>query len=294
MDELPASSTDTQDTVPTAPSHWNACGVHQDVPATFTCSRCGTFGCETCLDSMLPMPMCVACAARGVNAVPWERRETIGVWKAFWDTTREACFSPKEFFDRRAMETLTGGPFYGVVSYTVAYVLSMLQFALLYAVMGLVIGAGAGAGTGNEALGAGLGVGVGVIGCLMVPAMAIQAPVMAVFGLAFSLAGAHISLLLMKQARGNWEASLRGIGYANAAQMWLAIPCVGFFIAPFAVIWLEARAMSAAHKTSTLAGFAAVTVWRLLMVGGTVALYIAVIASFMGLAAGAAAGGATP
>lgn len=265
---------------------WNACGVHQEVPATFTCSRCGTFGCERCLDSLLPMPMCVACAARGVNAVPWERRETIGLWRAFWDTSRDVCFSPKEFFARPSMETLTGGPFYGVVAYTVGNMLFMLQFALVYAVIGVAVGAG----TGNEALGASLGVGLGVFGCLMVPLTAVQAPVLAVFGLAFAMAGAHLSLMLMKQVRGSWEDTLRGVGYANAGHLWLAVPCVGFLIAPFAVIWLEARATSAAHQTTPLAGFAAVTVWRLLLVSGSIALYVMVIALFMGAAAGAAAG----
>lgn len=295
MDELPASSTDTQgnsDTLPTGPSTlWNACGVHQEVPATFTCSRCGTFGCEACLDSLLPMPMCRSCAARGVNAVPWERRDTLGVWKGFWDTTREVCFSPQEFFARPAVETLTGGPFYGVVVYTVATMLFTAQFGLLYAIMGAVVGLGAGAG-GEQAVGAGLGVFMGALGCLMVPLSAIQAPVLAVFGIAFAMAGAHLSLMLMKQARGSWEATLRGIGYANAGHMWMAVPCVGLLIAPFAVIWLEARAMCAAHQTSTLAGLAAVAVWRLLFLTGTLAIYAIVIASFMGMVAGAAAGAA--
>jgi hypothetical protein len=58
------------------------------------------------------------------------------------------------------------------------------------------------------------------------------------------------------------------------------------------VIWLEARATSAAHQTTTLAGFAAVTVWRLLLVSGSIALYVMVIALFVGAAAGAAAGAA--
>ncbi|MBK6577253.1 MAG: hypothetical protein IPG17_13825 [Sandaracinaceae bacterium] len=270
------------------PVVWNACGVHQEVPATFTCSRCGTFGCERCLDSLLPMPMCVACAARGVNAVPWERRETIGLWRGFWDTSREVCFSPKAFFARPSVETLTGGPFYGVVAYTVGNMLFMLQFALLYAVAGAAVGVG----TGDQALGASLGIGLGVFGCLMVPLTAVQAPVLAMFGLAFAMAGAHLSLMLMKQARGSWEDTLRGVGYANAGHLWLAVPCVGFLIAPFAVIWLEARATSAAHQTTTLAGFAAVTVWRLLLVSGSIALYVMVIALFVGAAAGAAAGAA--
>lgn len=273
---------------PVLPTVWNACGVHQEVPATFTCSRCGTFGCELCLDTLLPMPLCVSCAAHGINAVPWERRETLGVWKGFWDTTRQVCFSPVEFFARPSVETLTGGPFYGVVAYTVGNMLFMAQFALFYALLGVAIGAGA----GNEAMGASLGVGLGVFGCLMVPLSAVQAPVIAVFGLAFAMAGAHLSLMLMKQARGSWESTLRGIGYANAGHIWLAVPCVGILIAPFAVIWLEARAMSAAHQTTTLAGFASVTVWRLLLATGSVALYIALIASFIGMAAGAAAGGA--
>ena len=132
-----------------------------------------------------------------------------------------------------------------------------------------------------------LPVGFGALGCIMVPAMGVQAPIAAVFGMAFSMAGAHLSLMLMKQARGSWEASLRGAGYANAAYMWLAVPCVGWMISPFAVVWLETRAMSAAHDTTTFAAFAAVTLWRLILAVAFIALYAVIIASVMSAAAGA-------
>ncbi|MEZ4326279.1 MAG: hypothetical protein R3B40_13750 [Polyangiales bacterium] len=280
----PATEPSTEPTTDVGDAHWNACGVHRDQPATFTCSRCGTFGCPRCLDSMQPMPLCVECAARGVNAVPWERRESLGLWTGFWETTRLACLTPKDFFARPAIDSLGGGAFYGVVSYTVGNVLFAAQIAVFYAIVGLVAGASAGDG----AAGAAMGVGFGAIGCVMVPAMGIQAPVMAVFGLAFAMAGAHLSLMLMQQARGSWEASLRGVGYANAAYMWYAIPCVGPFITPFAVVWLETRAMAAAHGTTTFAAFAATTLWRLFLVVGFIALYAALIAMLMGSATGLA------
>jgi hypothetical protein len=117
--------------------------------------------------------------------------------------------------------------------------------------------------------------------------MGVQAPIMAVFGMAFAMAGAHLSLMLMQQARGSWEATLRGAGYANAAYMWLGVPCVGWMISPFAVVWLETRAMSAAHETTTFAAFAAVTLWRLLLSVAFVALYAVIIATVMSAAAGA-------
>ncbi|MCA9533587.1 MAG: hypothetical protein KC593_07915 [Myxococcales bacterium] len=262
--------------------HWNACGVHREAAATFTCSRCGTFGCPECLDSMQPMPLCVACAARGVNAVPWERRETVGLWRGFWDTTFELCLRPKEFFARPAVDSLGGGAFYGVVAYTAGNMAFVLQFALLYGVIGLV----AGLSSGNEAAGAAMGIGIGALGCIMVPIVGVQAPVMAVFGMAFGMAGAHLSLTLMKQARGSWEASLRGVGYANAAYMWLAVPCVGLFISPFAVVWLEARAISAAHETSTFVAFAAVVMWRLLLTTLLFAVYMLFLAAVMGMVPG--------
>lgn len=263
-------------------THWNACGVHRDEAATFTCSRCGTFGCPSCLDTMQPMPLCVDCAARGVNAVPWERRETLGLWKGFWETTRLACLTPKEFFARPAIDSLGGGAFYGVLSYTVGNILFALQFAIFYGIVGVIVGTS----TGDGAAGAAMGAGFGAIGCIMVPAMGIQAPVMAVFGLAFAMAGAHLSLMLMQQAKGSWEASLRGVGYANAAYMWYAIPCIGPAITPFAVVWLETRAIAAAHGTTTLAAFAATTVWRLVLIVGFVALYAALIAMIVGSASG--------
>lgn len=263
-------------------TYWNACGVHREQPATFTCSRCGTFGCSECLFTMQPMPLCGECGARGVNAVPWERRETLGLWKGFWETTRLACLSPKEFFARPAVDSLGSGALYGILSYTLGNMLLMMQFAVFYVLVGLVVAVA----SGEQATGAAMGVAFGALGCIMVPVMGVQAPVMAVFGMAFAMVGAHLSLMLMKQAKGTWESSLRGLGYANAGYMWLAVPCVGLLISPFAVVWLETRAMSAAHETTTFAAFAAVTLWRLLLWVSVLAMYVLMFATAIGGAAG--------
>jgi hypothetical protein len=259
-----------------ASAPFNACGVHPGVSATFTCSRCGTFGCESCLDSMRPMPLCHACAALGINAVPWERREQLGVWKAFWETSKEACLTPTAFYQRSSIEGLNGGPLYGIAVYTLSQMLFMVQFALVYMVMGAVVGA-----TGGGDAGVGLGIGMGFVGCIMVPIVGFQAPIAAVFSMAFALAGGHLSLMAMQQRGATWEDTLRGVGYSNAAYLWMAVPCIGWLIAPFALVWNETVALREIHQTTTLVALAAVLLWRLLIIAVFITLYALLFATML-------------
>ena len=59
-----------------------------------------------------------------------------------------------------------------------------------------------------------------------------------------------------------------------------------------AVVWLEARAISAAHETSTFVAFLAVVMWRLLLTTLLFAVYMLFLAAVMGMVPGTLGPGA--
>lgn len=53
-----------------APPVGSLCAIHPDVAAAGTCSRCGAFGCETCLSFVASEHLCTNCRARQVSDLP--------------------------------------------------------------------------------------------------------------------------------------------------------------------------------------------------------------------------------
>jgi len=61
-----------------SPSAGEHCAIHADRPASFTCARCGDFGCDACARRVVPaaMPLCDACwRARELHVIPMSRAE---------------------------------------------------------------------------------------------------------------------------------------------------------------------------------------------------------------------------
>ena len=112
------------------------CAVHESVPATFTCSRCGSFGCPDCVFPVVEgdPPLCRACA----RPVPWENRRRLGWWKAFWETTKLVSARPAEFYKLPQAEGMASAVGYGTLAYALGLILFLVEFSLLLILAGLI------------------------------------------------------------------------------------------------------------------------------------------------------------
>ncbi len=77
-----------------------SCVLHPGHYAGSTCPRCGNFTCVTCNpDGRTECPTCKALSSNAVRGkVPWERRDELGLVKAFWLQVKETTFEPRRFW----------------------------------------------------------------------------------------------------------------------------------------------------------------------------------------------------
>lgn len=245
------------------------CGVHAEREATFTCTRCGSYGCTDCVFSDVGgREICVACSTGGLAEVlPWERRREIGWWSAFWQTTRLVLLEPTATFRTPSSEAGIGGPLlYGVLAYTVGQLIVLALVVLAMIVMGVAVGAATGE-AGAGALLAGYGV------CI-IPLTLVQVPVYALVGIIMGGGLSHFTLYLLKKASAPFDQTLRAVSLANAPHVFDIFQCVSV---PW-VIAAETIAIRETHRVSTGTALLATLGWRVLFFGLAIGAYVALIA----------------
>lgn len=248
------------------------CARHPDGRAATICARCGSYACAECVFAWVPREICVTCAAAGLGEpVPWERRKEIGIWKAFWQTTRLVSRQPTRFF--RTPPTVPGvvePVIYGVAAYTVGQLFINVVLSIL-----IMIGGGIGAAVADEPTIGLVVLGYGaVFGVIGIFATVAQAPVYGVIGILVAAALAHGMLKLMKKAEGTFEDTVRAVAYANGPYVWswIPIPIIGAFVGWIWMVVAETIAVRETHRLRTDRAVLAVVLYRalffLLIVGG--------------------------
>ena len=254
-----------------------ACATHRDLPATFTCVRCGSYGCPNCVFAALPQKeICTTCAAPGLgHPIPWEQRKQRGWWRSFWRTIRLATGSPKRFFRTPATEEGALGPaLFGILAYTAGQLLSMIGAVGLLCLASL----------GLLALAPEPETGAVVAGyslfwmVLVIPLTLLQAPVYGLFGILAGSGFAHVSLVLMKSANAGFESTLRAVSYANAPYVWYAVPCFGPIFGWVWMMGLEVIAIRETHRIGTDRALVAVLGYRIVFALLVVLGYGAIVA----------------
>ena len=248
--------------------------------ATFTCTRCGTFGCAECAFASVPgREVCRSCADAGLGEpIPWERRSEVGNLRSFWATAKLAATSPTRFF---RTPTTRDNPFAALVFGTLCVTVGLF---LTYALMGLLtLLAGGGVallapGEGAEPIGAILG----AYGCALLggsPILALLAgPMNALVGMVFSAACAHGTLALFKKTRGGFEDTLRVTSYSNAPYLLSFVPVLGALLWPW-IVTIEVIGLREVHRCGTDWAAAAAIGYRVLFFLLVVGAYAAVVAA---------------
>lgn len=255
------------------------CAAHVDEGASFLCTRCGTYGCPTCLFSAVPTrEVCRACAQKGLGEpIPWERRKAIGNWRAYWQTVRLASRSPTAFFRTPTTQpSVLGALAHGALTYTVSMVLTYLVLGLLFIASGGAV-AVFGDGDMSNVVGGILGF-YGVLFIGMSPFALLFAPASGLFGIAIAAAGSHGTLALFKKTGARFEDTLRAVSYATSPTVWTFVPIVGSF-AYFWMLGVEVVAIRETHGCGKDWAVLAVLGYRALFVMLLVGFYVAIIAA---------------
>ncbi len=257
------------------------CPAH-DAGATFTCTRCGTFGCPECVFSaIVKKEVCRVCAEQGLGEpIPWERRREVGTWKAFWSTTRLVLTQPTRFFRTPTThKNVFAAVAHGVLTVSIGL---FLAYALAGLLLMLAGGGFAMFVPGREAQP--IGVILGTYGCAflgMSPFLAVlMGPMNALMGQVFAAACAHGTLALAKKTRGSFEDTLRVTSYANSPYLLQFVPLLGTFSWPW-VVGIEVIGLREVHKCGTDWAAAAAIGYRLAFGFVVIGLYVAV---FFGIA----------
>jgi hypothetical protein len=245
------------------------CAAHPTVPAAATCSRCGVFACTACLAPEAEVPTCVACFARGSHQLlPWDRISELGLFKAYWQTTRDLLAAPvKTFSSARPDGSAAASLGYAFIS----CFLSFSTTAVFYGFMGALAGK-----ESSEAL---------IVIPIMLITFVVLVPLFSVVYMAIVALLDHLVLRLFG-ATGSYSVTLRASSLSLAPYALGLIPFCGMYVAFVWALVLKVFAFRGLHRVSTgqaVAGALLVTGLGCLVCGGLYAGLIYSIISRGGL-----------
>jgi len=260
-----------------------ACAVHPELAAMKTCPRCGNFACAQCL-VVLPggVELCRRCEATGLkDFLPWDRRDELGTFRAWWQTSVKLLSSPTATFAQTPREgTLGSSLLFAVIS----NLAGVFTTAVLYG-----IGIGAALGFAAKTDGKGPFADAGVAGSVAMGFgiflfYLVLLVVMSAVSLLFISALDHLALKLVKAEPADWTVTVRAGALSMAPYIVGLIPLCGLYVFPVWSLVLKIFAYRAMHRTT--AGKAAAG--ALLPVAAMVALvmvaYVIVIVGVLAFA----------
>jgi hypothetical protein len=261
------------------------CAIHLDHPAIDTCTRCGNFVCESCrVVSSTGVIFCINCQQRGevdTWRVPWERRAEIGFFRAYWQTCKGVMVNPGTCFGGLAPET---GRWWDPLSFAIVSLYAgSIGMAVMY---GLIFGIGGIAAAldktpkGSDAAFGALGFGVGAV--LLVLAFLVFVPISALIS-AFVWGGVdHLMLKLVGVKTRGYEATVRGMCYAQGPMIFGLLPVCGYYVGLIWAVVCRIFAYRGVHKTTGGRSSAAVLIPMGLCCVSIVGLYgVAIAAAIM-------------
>lgn len=240
--------------------------MHPDRAEAQPCERCGTFGCGECLRFVGAQKQCPACRAR-LSVLEWDQRSELGMFRAWWLTTKRIVMSPLQTFDSISPDaSLVDSMLYALLS-TMAGLLPTLAFAGMLAAVGIA------AGEKSMGVPAGLGIGLGVIALYLVVFTAMS------IALVLGLAAAELVILkLAGVTTASYAVAVRVHALSTAAYLGGVIPVCSLYFYPVWAVVLRIFAIQRLQKTSTGAAIASALIpvgFCCLLCGGFYALAIA-------------------
>lgn len=174
------------------------------------------------------------------SGLPWEHREQLGLFAAFFHTVSLLITRPGEAFTRMRPEGGLAGPIlFGLIGGCASSVVSILFQTLLEAVPGYP-------GDNGMLHMFGLRPWIGAL------ILAVFSPIWVLLGLFIGSAVLHLCLMLVGGAKRPFETTMRVVCFTGgSANLFTMIPVCGWLIAGVYTIVLECIGLSRAHETTT-------------------------------------------
>lgn len=238
------------------------CVVHGTKPASHQCVECGRDYCVSCLTFVEGEPFCEICWEHNlavlapepdpnvtyVQCVPWENRQHIGVWKAFWETAFETTIQPRTFFSKIHSPAGIGAAlmFALVCVMFLWYPMNVIYVKLLVPPMLNSIIQQTADNPSSIAMAEEMRGRIESISSLDLLAM----PILFIINyLVFSSLIQQLMIQLMKGKQG-YSATLQIRCYAMISQIFLLIPFLGFFLAEISTLLICAQGFQSAQGLS--------------------------------------------
>lgn len=249
-----------------------SCAVHPERVALQPCGRCGTFACEQCLGGSLPEEiLCAACVAHeGALLLPWDRRQEVGILRAWLRSAIPLMLHPRVTLSRIARREgdVAGSMLFAAIASFFGFFTSFLLFTIVTAVVALP--AMEARGYGRDGARA-----VAVYGSLTV-----LSPFLGLVATLFMAVIDHLILRLIGKPR-SLDITLRGAALSQAPLALGLVPFCSFFITLHWVLVTKVFAYKGLHRTSTGVAVASALLTPMLFLGGYL-LFLARVMGFIG------------
>jgi hypothetical protein len=222
------------------------CAQHPERPAIAPCDRCGTFVCAECRTAVGSQGLCRACVERS-RLLEWDQRRELGMFRAWWLTTKRLILSPIQTFDVIAPE---GNLFDSILYASISSLVGILPTLLFYA---LVLGGALLFGTLNKDGGSSdftpaVGVGIGAAAVLVYLVLAV------LMAIAFVLVTAALELLVLRMLggrQGDYPTLVRCHALSTASYAIGVVPICSLYIYPIWALVLRIFAVQRLARTTT-------------------------------------------
>jgi hypothetical protein len=256
---------------PTAAS----CQHHPQTAAVAPCARCGTFFCAACLSAVDGTWQCASCVARGA-LLPWDERDSLGLWRAWWRTAMAMISQPVQTLARAQPDGSIGS------SLGFALIAAIIGLGPTFALYGLVLIPMVALSAGGEK-----GMAVPMLASSAITLFTLGGVFVAQVVGVIVLAGLdHLALLLLGGQSRGFSVSVRASALAMSPSVIGLIPVCGLYVVPVWALVLRILALRAFHQTSGGKATAAVLLPTVVLCGGFVALYALVLAAVFMTTAG--------
>jgi hypothetical protein len=201
-------------------------------------------------------------AAASGGGLPWEHREQLGIFKAYFDTVSMVLTKPGEAFAMMKTEGDMMGPMlFALIGGSAGMIVSfLLQIALQS--IGVM-------GSGQNAIANVFGMGIGIL------LFIVLVPVMMIAGMFLGSGILHLCLMIVGGAKKPFETTFRVVCFSSGSSYLLSmIPFCGGMIAGVWNIVLECIGLARAHETDTGKAVMAVLLPIIVCCGGALLIVI--------------------
>ncbi|MCP3102586.1 YIP1 family protein [Myxococcus sp. K15C18031901] len=253
------------------------CSVHPDLVSVQACERCGAFSCAKCLSvGARGEALCAKCIVREpAELLPWDRREELGLLKAFWKTCVEVMLRPTVTFERVRPDGSIGSSLgFVALAWTVGMLTTFLLYGLILAFMPWDTLAARDAKMPSGMFMRGTMIAIFFFYLLLIP----------VLGAVGSLVLAGIDHLVLRMAgvtQQTYSVTLRAHALSMGVYLAGLVPLCSAYVIPFWSLGIRVVAYRSMHRTTWGKGALGALVAPVGFVVLGCGFYLAMVAFFM-------------